>query len=456
MNLTLCGYLCILLMWLMLVRCKFRVYMLPTMPLFMILLSYWRYFAYYKTLDLLPAVNIILLYSFVVFLIFYAIGKRLKIDGLKQLYVNLSDSAFTDGSKFVTSRAINAYLLIVVLYCVYDLWLNTILYGSLENAVIRFYAKPVESDLPSFLKTSLQFTYSAAVAFLFVFRFFQNRYGQRSSKLYLAVLLLMLIAFPRGSRGALVAPLVMFVTADFFAATYMKRYSLKRNIKEYIIAGACGVVLILTLTVIRNINFEDISQVYVAISELKLGEASKQYEEGEGDLILSDVQVCYQSFGKDVPFLSPVYTLKTILMAMIPRALYPTKPVSFGYVLNEVKLGGNSLDPMRLNYPGAIDWAAGYAGEGWANGGMTGVTLYAMLFGLLSGICAKMYYLLFKRMTPLSILFGLLFFQFSYGTVRGDLLAGFALSFYPLLILSLLFTFLRCARKFLARGSRPV
>ena len=187
-----------------------------------------------------------------------------------------------------------------------------------------------------------------------------------------------------------------------------------------------------------------------------MGEASEQYEEGEGDLILKDVQFCYQSFGKDVPFLSPVYTLKTILMAMIPRALYPTKPVSFGYVLNEVKLGGNSLDPMRLNYPGAIDWAAGYAGEGWANGGMTGVTLYAMLFGLLSGICAKMYYLLFKRMTPLSILFGLLFFQFSYGTVRGDLLAGFALSFYPLLILSLLFTFLRWARKFLARGSRPV
>lgn len=430
--------------------------MLPTMPLFMILLSYWRFFAYYKTIDLLPEVNAILLYSFIVFLMFYAVGKRFKINGLKRLYVNLSDSAFTDGRSFASSHAINAYLVIVILYCIYDLWLNTLLYGSLENALIRFYGKPVESDLPSMLKTSLQFSYKAVVAFLFVFRFYQNKYGKRSAKLYLALLLLMLIAFPRGSRGALVTPLVMLVTADFFSATYLKRYSLKRNIKEYIVAGIGSIVLILTLTVVRNTNFEDISQAYEMISELKMGEASEKYEEIEGDLILSDVQFCYQNFGKEVPFLSPFYSLKTILVAMVPRALYPLKPVSFGYVLNEVKQGGSSLDPVRLNYPGAVCWAAGYAGEGWANGGMIGVTLYAMLFGLLSGMCAQMYFFLFKRMTPLSILFGLLFFNFSCGTVRGDLLAGFALSFYPLLILSLFFTFLQWARKGLVKASKTV
>ena len=131
----------------------------------------------------------------------------------------------------------------------------------------------------------------------------------------------------------------------------------------------------------------------------------------------------------------------------------PSKPVSFGYVLNEVKLGGSSLDPEKLNYPGASGWAAGYAGEGWANGGMFGVTFYAILFGLLSGVCSKMYYLLFKRMTPLSVLFALLFFGFACGTVRGDLLAGFALNFYPLLILTLLFAFMAWTRKRLVIAS---
>lgn len=100
----------------------------------------------------------------------------------------------------------------------------------------------------------------------------------------------MLIAFPRGSRGALVTPLVMLVTADMFTVTYIKKYSLKRNMKEYVVAATIGIVLMLTLTVVRNVNFEDLSQAYEAISELNLGEASEKYEKGEGDLILSDTQ----------------------------------------------------------------------------------------------------------------------------------------------------------------------
>ena len=105
----------------------------------------------------------------------------------------------------------------------------------------------------------------------------------------------------------------MLVTADMFTVTYIKKYSLKRNMKEYVVAATIGIVLMLTLTVVRNVNFEDLSQAYEAISELNLGEASEKYEKGEGDLILSDTQFCYEKFGKDVPFLSPFYTLKTLV-----------------------------------------------------------------------------------------------------------------------------------------------
>lgn len=38
--------------------------------------------------------------------------------------------------------------------------------------------------------------------------------------------------------------------------------------KEYVVAATIGIVLMLTLTVVRNVNFEDLSQAYEAISEL--------------------------------------------------------------------------------------------------------------------------------------------------------------------------------------------
>lgn len=436
MNLTFCGCLCILLMGLLLIHCKFKVYMLPTMPLFMILISYWRYFSTYEHLDLSFKVNLLLLYSFICFLMSYAIGKRLRLGWFGKGYISLVDSYKIQGKFFTLHKILRLYLVIVILYCIYDLWINTLLYGSLESAIIRFYGKPVESDLPSVLKTSLQFYYKAVVVFLFVFRFFLNANNKSSKYIYVALILLVLIAIPRGSRGAVASPFLMLITADMFSATYFKDFSLMRRLKTYLWMGGGTVVMMLMLTVIRNIDFEDIRQVHEAISEIKLSEASEKYEEGEGELILSDFQFCIENFGSSVPFLSPFYTLKTIIFAPIPRVLWPSKPVSFGYVLNEVKLGGRSLDPKVINYPGATCWAAGYVGEGWANGGLFGVSFYSILFGLLSGYCTKMYYILFRKNTPISILLAMLFFYIATGSQRGDMLSAWALTVYPLLIIT--------------------
>ena len=436
MNLTFCGCLCILLIAILLIRCKSKVYILPTMPLFMILISYWRFFSTYEHLDLSFKVNLLLLYSFICFLISYAVGKRLRLGWFGKGYISLVDSYGIQGKFFTLPKILRSYLIIVILYCIYDLWINTLLYGSLESAIIRFYGKPVESDLPSVLKTSLQFYYKAVVVFLFVFRFFLNANNKSSKYIYVALFLLVLIAIPRGSRGAVASPFVMLITADMFSATYFKGFSLIRRMKSYLWMGGSAIVLMLILTVIRDIDFEDIRQVHEAVSEIKLGEASNKYDEGEGELILSDVQFCIENFGTTVPFLSPFYTLKTIIFAPIPRVLWPSKPVSFGYVLNEVKLGGRSLDPQVLNYPGAVGWAAGYAGEGWANGGLFGITFYSILFGILSGICAKMYYILFSMNTPISILIAMLFFYISVGSQRGDMLSAWALTVYPLLIIT--------------------
>lgn len=450
MNLTLCGYICILLTVLLLYRCKFKVYMLPTMPLFMIFISYWRYFSTYEHLNLSFKVDILLLYSFVCFLMFYSIGKRLKLGWVGRRYISLVNDNVIQGEFFTLPKTLRTYLVIVILYCVYDLWINTLLYGSLESALIRFYGKQVESDLPLMLKTSLQFFYKAVAVFLFVFRFFLNANNKTSIYINITLVLLVLIAIPRGSRGAVATPFMLLITADMFSATYFKGFSLLRRMKAYLWMGGVAIVLMLMLTVVRDIDFEDARQLHEAISEVKLNEASDKYEEGEGELLLSDVQFCIENFGTNVPFLSPFYTFKSLVFAPVPRSLWPSKPVSFGYVLNEVKLGGNSLNPQIIYYPGAICWAAGYTGEGWANGGLLGITFYSILFGLLSGYCAKMYYILFSKKTPISILLAMLFFYIATGSQRGDMLSAWALTVYPLLIITFILVSFKMCKLFIS------
>lgn len=451
MNITLVGGACIFLFVVLLVHSRFRLYALVTMPLFMILLMYFNYFGSYERMKLLLEVNVLLFFSFCLFLSGYSIGRHLRPRQIEHFYINLSNRVLTNDRVFISRRCVNAYFAVTVIYCIFNLWLNTQLYGSLENALIRFYGKAQADDFPSIFSTMQGFLNKALMAFVFVFRFYFNKYHQKSYMFYFTVLLLVLIAVPGGSRGAAVAPMVLLVVADCFSFTLLKGVSIRRRLKEYIFIVGFSLFLILSLSMIRNIDFDEIKDVYTAVSELNMGEAGESYSEGEGELILEDVQRCCLEFGNRVPFLSPFYTLETLVLAPIPRVLKPDKKVSFGYVLNEVKSGGSSLDPERLIYHGAVGWAAGLAGEGWANGGLFGVVFYALLFGLYSGFCANMYYRLLYHGTPLSLLFALLFFQMSYNFIRGDLLAGYAQGIYPLLIVTLLSCFIRHIRKYRIR-----
>lgn len=451
MNITLVGGACIFLFVVLLVHSRFRLYALVTMPLFMILLKYFNFFGSYERMKLLWEVNVLLFFSFCLFLLGYSIGKHLRSRRIEHFYINLSSCVWADDRVFISRRCVNAYFVFTVIYCIFNLWLNTQLYGSLENALIRFYGKAQADDFPSVLITIQGGLSTALMSFVFVFRFYFNKYHQKSYMFYFTVLLLVLIAVPSGSRGAAVYPMVLLVMADFFSFTLLKGVSIRRKLKEYIFISGFSLFLFLSLSMIRNIDFEDINDVYTAVSELNMREAGESYSEGEGELILEDVQRCYMEFGNNVPFLSPFYTLETLVLAPIPRVLMPDKKVGFGNVLNEVKLGGSSLDPEIIGYYGTTSWAAGLAGEGWANGGLFGVVFYALLFGLYSGFCANMYYKLLQHATPLSLLFALLFFRMTYNFIRGGLLPGYAQGIYPLLIMTLLSCFIRHIRKYRIR-----
>lgn len=294
------------------------------------------------------------------------------------------------------------------------------------------------SDIPTVFKTMQLYLYKSLVVFIFVFRFFLDQHNKKSTYLFIITLLLVLIAIPKGSRGAATAPFMMIITADIFALTYLPHFIWKQNIREYALIFGISVTIILTLTVIRDFNYHDASDLVEAVKEVKLNEANNQLDEGEGDLILRDTKFCYEHYGNKQEYIGFTYTLQNILYAPVPRVLMPSKKVSFGYVLNESKQGGKSLDPIKLNYPNAVGWAAGIVGEGWANGGCTAVIFYSIIFGLYSGICARMYFSLIKIGTPFSLLFGLLFFQATISYIRGDILSGFTQGLYPLIILTIL------------------
>ena len=54
---------------------------------------------------------------------------------------------------------------------------------------------------------------------------------------------------------------MMLVMADFFSFTFLKGVSMWGKVKEYVTIGCFSVFLILTLTVIRNIDVDEIEDV---------------------------------------------------------------------------------------------------------------------------------------------------------------------------------------------------
>ena len=152
------------------------------------------------------------------------------------LYRRVCSAVFQPFKYNITYAAYN--IIIVIFYCCFDLWLNTYIYGSLESALTRFYVKRPVAEVPNILITFQLFFYKAIVAFAFIFRYYYNCNGKKSNLLYVVVLLLVLIAFPKGSRGAVISPIMILLTADLFAKRFLLNFILTKRIREYIILGS--------------------------------------------------------------------------------------------------------------------------------------------------------------------------------------------------------------------------
>lgn len=130
------------------------------------------------------------------------------------------------------------------------------------------------------------------------------------------------------------------------------------------------------------------------------------------------------------------------MVSSVPRSLWTTKPVSFGLAINAVKTGRayKLRQPHTLFYLGATDYAAGVAGEGWANGGFAGLLLYSLIFGGISGKCARLSGILLNSKNYISITIGLCLFQMTFCFLRGGLQSTFTPALYAFLMLLVIIT----------------
>lgn len=433
---TWAGLLSILIIFLLVIKYKLKLGYIVSNPTFIICLTFFCFFGKYKYTNFSFENNILLLLSFTIFFIVYYLNKRVKYNSFDISLLNLPNGIKLYPEFFIKKSSLRLLLLITIFYVILDISINSIMYGSIQRALLRFYSIDLVDDSYTIYKNLLALFYKLSLGILFLFRYYGDIYGKKSKYILISVLLLVLIAVPRGSRGAVMSPFITLIIADIFANRF-HNIPYRQYIMQYSIFTIIGISIFLTLTVIRSTKFNSFDDLIETVHNVSVQQGAEKFSEREGELMIADTKLCFETFGNQAEFLSPFYTLYSISISFVPRSLYPSKPVSFGLFINAVKQRNfaGMKDPASLNFPGAIDWAAGIAGEGWANGGFIGLILYSIIFGIIAGKCTKYYYSFMAKNNGIDTILGLQFFNASSCFIRGSLQSTFTPVFYTIVLL---------------------
>lgn len=443
---TAAGLVALLVLIIFVKEARGNIFVLLCAPLFYILIQFYNFFGSYRTIEFTLKDNAILLVSFSTFLFCYGVGKRVKVNRLYDKLSAVSCKRNTSGKILATPKAIRFFFFLCVCYVIIDLTVNSLIYGSFERALLRFYSADMLDFSYATYRNYLSVLFLLMGSGVFIFHFFGIIHHQKSKLLFICVVLLMLVAIPRGARGAVMQPVLMYVAAEIFAKRFYN-ISLKGCLTKYAILAGVSIILFLFLTSVRSTQFETFTSLIEESKNLSLQDSSKDYSEREGEVMIHDAKLVFDRFGSDVEFLPVTYTAYSILVSWIPRSFYPEKPVSFGCMIHALKENSDlrkiGTRPYELYYPGSIDWASGLAGEGWANGGWSGVVLYAAIMGLFAGICSKLFFLLIVSPNYLNVIFAIQFFNMSMCFIRGSLQSQITPAIYmfilTLIIVKILF-----------------
>ncbi|KPK44574.1 MAG: hypothetical protein AMK72_11930 [Planctomycetes bacterium SM23_25] len=290
--------------------------------------------------------------------------------------------------------------------------------------------QPLEEISPWLIRAR-RILYWLAVLMIFTLRLNYAAHRRGLVALWIAFVAMVFVAFPAGAVGAFVAPVVAFLIADVVAAIQRgTRFRPRLDLIAVLAVAVLGGMLLLMIRGKRFRSLEDMVDYVLGNPQVV---STKLFEKtGEHHLIVSEsVGYCLQNFGRRQEFLW-LHTPYSILVNPIPRELWPGKPLAFGRALAQIWRDEFGVPGVPVVGP---SYAAGLAGEGYANGGWAGVVLLSAVVGYLCGKAAK--YALIGLFTPSYpiVMVGLALFRFSIVFVRGDMLSAWTMTVYPLVVL---------------------
>lgn len=436
MSITITGILVILIFMFIFFKQNIRKTLLD--PRMYILLMYWTYWGKVSSITIDLEADILLALSFIIFWITMTLFSKKKYIRAKKIcnkiFVGFEPMGIRKG---LTSSTQLLLLFIIITYSIINLYVNTEMYGSFEAAMTRFYYRLPVKEMPSYYGTILSVLNTVSVGILFIIRYSNLKYKQNMTIFYIAIAILIFITFPKGTRGALIAIVIIPYMADLILIC-LENKKFKTFLKSStIILFSCVIFLAFFLTSFRGQKINDINELQKELLEFDVETGYQSFQEKEEDLMMSDYYLTYYSFGTNIDFLPTYYTIVSVISNPIPRSLWYNKPIAFGMLLTAYKLGYKDLDNVKVKDLGSA-FAVGICGEGWANGGYFGVLLYSILLGIYAGFFISFFHTFIIQNRYTAIAFALLCYKVSGAYIRGDILSGVMHNIYPLALFLIL------------------
>lgn len=329
-----------------------------------------------------------------------------------------------------------------VLFALLTLYVRTRQAGSVEQALWGLYSVRLSRE-SIWLARLLGPAHMASLGSLLLLRIEALLWRRRGVAVlsWLTYAVLLAAALVTGTRGRLVVLLVVFLVADALAIVRSRMHPRPRPV--HALAAVVTLLLAIVLTHVRGQagTLDRLQQAVAAVLDEGAMVAARS-SAGAGN-VSDNIAFSLSYYGESKQFLH-FYSLWAVVCNIVPRELWPDKPVGFGKVLAEAR-GFRPENPTSL--------AAGLAGEGYANGGWAGIVLLSLLAGAVSGFSSGVAYGGFEHGGRAHIVLSLALLVFSRLFVRGDILSAWV---YMYSVIGLGVLVRTVAMLVSRRSSRPV
>lgn len=322
------------------------------------------------------------------------------------------------------SRAeIICFMIVCACWAILDIYTNMAAYGSLDAAFVRFYVSRPLTEISIVTTRIINILFTAVVAAMIALRVNGLANKSRLCKwLFFAIFVIVeIVMFPKGTVGYVFYPVFVMMFVD--ALLLRKRFLRSFPYKTYAIVFPIILGMGISLLVVRGGSFATSQD---AIEAIDLGNWEKYEEVGTEahSIVFEYVEEVVSTYGENKDYLF-FHTPFSILVNPVPRELWPEKPYGFGKIL--------AMD-VGATEESAVSFAAGIAGEGFANGGWIGIVLLSGSVGALCGFFSKFAFVLFQSPSIAHIVLAFEAWLAAQYFVRGDMLSAWGQAVYPLVL----------------------